>query len=309
MVSVIVPVYNAERFLLACLNSLLSQSYVNWEAILVDDGSKDSSPSLCDEYSRKDARVKVFHKENGGVSSARNLGLDKAVGDWVFFLDADDRMKADALSRMVEKTQGVDSVFGGFEVFDEQIQRTYSIDERVECQMDRSQALEQMFRPWHYRYYGYVWGKLFKKSLIDELGLRFDESIAFNEDRLFTVNYLCRVNKVAYFTAPVYDYMENSASAMASLTSSFNSKFMTDLDAFRKMKREVVRLPESDRLLPLLKHSAGDSFRRVSQMMREQHVRGIWPRMQLYAKMLPILSLREFWADAVIPLLYHKKRK
>lgn len=89
-ISIIVPVYNAGRFLDKCVTSILSQSFSDFELLLVDDGSKDDSGVLCDLYAQKDARVKVFHKENGGVSSARNLGLDNAKGEWIAFVDSDD---------------------------------------------------------------------------------------------------------------------------------------------------------------------------------------------------------------------------
>ena len=302
-ISVIVPVYNAERFLQECLDSILAQDYTHWEAVLVDDGSTDGAPAICDAYAQKDPRFRVFHKQNGGVSSARNLGLEKAVGEWVFFLDADDRLKPDALSAMEVRSVDSELVFGGYEVFDEHHNLTYAIAERVEGKMDKYQALEQMFRPWYYRYYGYVWGKLFCVAVIKEYGLHFDESISFNEDRLFTVNYICRIETVAFFTAPVYEYLENSSSAMASLCKAYNPKFFTDLDAFRKMKKELCRLPEAGRMIPLMKADAGMSFRRLSQMIRETGVKGKMPQIRLYAKMLRILSFKEFWSDAVLPLV------
>ena len=90
MISIIVPIYKAEAFIARCIDSILVQTYQDWELLLVDDGSPDDSGKICDEYAAKDARIQVFHKPNGGVSSARNLGLKKAIGDWVSFIDADD---------------------------------------------------------------------------------------------------------------------------------------------------------------------------------------------------------------------------
>ena len=91
MISVIVPVYNVEQRIGLCIESVMNQSYSDWELILVDDGSSDRSGAICDEYVVRDARIRVFHKENGGVSTARNLGLDMACGEWVVFLDGDDK--------------------------------------------------------------------------------------------------------------------------------------------------------------------------------------------------------------------------
>lgn len=99
MISIIIPIYKAERYLSKCVDSILAQTYADWELLLVDDGSPDNSGELCDEYAAKDKRIKVFHKENGGVSSARNLGLEMMAGEWVTFVDADDWIASDTLER------------------------------------------------------------------------------------------------------------------------------------------------------------------------------------------------------------------
>ena len=89
-ISVIVPVYNVEKYLCSCIDSILAQTFTDFELLLIDDGSRDKSGEICDEYANKDCRVKVFHKENGGVSSARNLGIDESKGEYLFFVDSDD---------------------------------------------------------------------------------------------------------------------------------------------------------------------------------------------------------------------------
>ena len=96
-VSVIVPVYKAEKYLHRCVDSILSQTFTDWELLLIDDGSPDRSGEICDEYAKKDTRIRVFHKENGGVSSARNMGLDIAKGKWIVFVDSDDWCEPDYL--------------------------------------------------------------------------------------------------------------------------------------------------------------------------------------------------------------------
>ena len=97
-VSIIVPVYNVEKYLQRCIESILTQTETDFELLLIDDGSKDKSGLICDEYAQKDKRVNVIHKENGGVSSARNLGIEKANGEWICFIDADDYVRQDFLS-------------------------------------------------------------------------------------------------------------------------------------------------------------------------------------------------------------------
>ena len=109
-ISVIVPVYNAEKYLHRCIDSVLAQTYTDFELLLIDDGSKDQSGEICDEYAQKDARVRVFHQENGGVSSARNLGLDNAKGEWVTFVDSDDWAKPYYIEHLVASIDGADLV-------------------------------------------------------------------------------------------------------------------------------------------------------------------------------------------------------
>lgn len=101
LISVIIPVYKVERFLHRCIDSVIHQTYTNWEMILVDDGSPDTSGDICDEYAKKDERIKVIHQKNKGSSGARNAGLDKATGEWIYFLDSDDYIKKNALEGMI----------------------------------------------------------------------------------------------------------------------------------------------------------------------------------------------------------------
>ncbi len=100
-ISIIVPVYNIEKYFHRCVDSILSQTFTDFELLLINDGSNDNSGAICDEYAAKDARIRVFHKENGGVSSARNLGLDNAKGEWITFVDSDDYVKPDYLSNLL----------------------------------------------------------------------------------------------------------------------------------------------------------------------------------------------------------------
>lgn len=116
--SVIVPVYKVEEFLAKCVDSILRQSYKNLEVILVDDGSPDKCPAICDEYSQKDSRIKVIHKLNGGLCSARNAGLDMATGEYVTFVDSDDWLEEDAYSCMMEQCiENQCDIIGGVQVY------------------------------------------------------------------------------------------------------------------------------------------------------------------------------------------------
>lgn len=113
-ISVIVPVFNTEKYLRLCVESILAQTYTNIEVLLIDDRSKDASGKICDEYALKDKRVKVFHKLNGGVSSARNFGLERATGKWITFVDSDDYIEKDYLITLSKYTENSEFVIGGF---------------------------------------------------------------------------------------------------------------------------------------------------------------------------------------------------
>lgn len=240
-ISIIVPVYNAEKYLRHCLDSILNQSFKDFELLLIDDGSKDRSGKICDEYAEKDKRVSVLHQVNQGVSVARNVGLEHAQGEWIYFPDSDDIVVENALEIMMKMcVEDIDYVMCGYEVYDENGSCSYAIPERQERVISREDALMEMFAPTDYRYQGYLWNKLFRASITRDNSLRFVKGIKFNEDRLYNVEYLCRIKgNVAYTTVPVYHYVERSSSAMASLTQRFNPYFLTDLDAFVKMGKTL----------------------------------------------------------------------
>lgn len=115
VISIIVPIYKTEKYLDRCLNSILNQTYKDFELLLIDDGSPDKAGELCDEYAKNDTRIKVFHKENGGVSSARNVGLENAIGEWIYFFDSDDEMLYNGLETLVYNiTQNTILSLGGY---------------------------------------------------------------------------------------------------------------------------------------------------------------------------------------------------
>lgn len=189
MISVIVPVYKAEKYLHRCVDSILAQSYTDFELLLIDDGSPDKSGAICDEYVAKDSRVRVFHKENGGVSSARNLGLDNARGEWITFCDADDYVTLDWLSAYDEAiTKNVDLAIQGYHIIDgdrtikKELPQSqgYTIDDK------RRLIISLMCQG----VYGYLWVKLFRRQLIEQYAIRFDTNSTFREDEQFLSKYL-----------------------------------------------------------------------------------------------------------------------
>ena len=117
-VTIIIPIYNTERYLKRCLESVISQTYSNLEIILVDDGSTDNSGIICDNYAKKDTRIRVIHQRNSGVSIARNVAIDISQGEYIKFVDSDDTMDAFAIEKMISKSSGCDAIISGFRYID-----------------------------------------------------------------------------------------------------------------------------------------------------------------------------------------------
>ena len=240
-ISIIVPVYKAEQYLPRCICSILTQTFTDFELLLIDDGSPDNSGAICDEYALKDKRIRVFHKKNGGVSSARNLGLDNSRGEWIYFADSDDELIKDGLQILFDGVKnGARFVLAGYEKYDETGCLIYSCNNLKQKTLDNNESILYMFKPIDYEYHGYLWCKLFHAQTIKSQSLRFNEEIYFNEDRLFIVQYLCHNNmRCFYTTKPVYKYFIHKNSAMASIEQSFNYNLITDLRAFVLILNEV----------------------------------------------------------------------
>lgn len=206
LISIIVPVYNGEKYLRTCLDSILSQTYKNWEAILVDDGSKDNSGKICDEYANKDSRFKVIHKENGGVSSARNIGIEQSRGKWITFVDADDMIICDFIKSASEYFF-VEEI-GAITVSSERITDT---GEKLPFnQFGNSRILISDFirKMKHF----VSWGYFLKLSMIMEHNLRFNCSLIMSEDALFLMQYFSNISLIQMLSADSYFYRINSDS-------------------------------------------------------------------------------------------------
>ncbi len=207
VISVIVPVFNAEKYLRECVESVISQLFSEWELLLIDDGSTDGSGAVCDEYAEKDKRIHVFHKENGGVSSARNLGLDNTQGEWIAFLDADDYFTKGALEALCNKATatGADVVIGTMLHLDNG-QLLY----RNDMPSGRSDKVLQSLTRFS------SCGCLFKTQIINDHSLRFIEGLAYSEDRNYMIEYAIHCKTSEIVEVPVYIYRMNEASAMHS---------------------------------------------------------------------------------------------
>ena len=222
MLSIIVPVYNAEKYISRCIDSILSQPFHDWELLLIDDGSNDNSLTICKNYAKTDNRIKVFMKENGGVSSARNCGLDNATGFWITFVDADDWLEPNTINK---------------EIFDEQ----YDII-RIPCSFSTSGIVydQNIHIVGHNKatkflrsnYCNACWGRIYKKEVIGES--RFNKQIRMGEDILFLVELSPKINSLYIIGGRRgYVYCDNQDSASHTLG------YMADFDLLCK---ELIRL-------------------------------------------------------------------
>lgn len=207
-ISVIVPVYNAEKYLTQCVESILKQDFTDFELLLVDDGSKDNSSLICDEYAQKDQRVKVFHKENGGVSSARNVGLDKAQGEYIAFIDSDDYVDSNYFSILMGAT--ADLIITGYKTLGYaresgfgSMKKEHSFQDYLCDEHQIPVCLASMLDDTSMRS---PWIKLFKHNIIKERVIRFDQTLRMGEDAVFLQNYLLYCHSIAFRNGTPYHY-------------------------------------------------------------------------------------------------------
>lgn len=215
MISVIVPVYNVSNYLERCVQSLLDQSYADFELILVDDGSTDDSGQLCDQLAQQDQRIKVIHKPNGGLSDARNAGLEVASGQWLSFVDSDDWVEPDFLQKLHAAAVQSDAevaICAYALTYDRQPCRSVLIG-KASVVMVSERALEDILT---YQRFGGVmtWNKLYKKDLFIKQQIRFPKG-KVHEDNFTTYKTYYYANKVAYIDEALYNYYQRDNGIMA----------------------------------------------------------------------------------------------
>lgn len=211
-ISVIVPVFNVENYLRCCVDSILSQTFEDFELLLINDGSTDKSGEICEEYASKDSRVKVFHKKNGGVSSARNWGLDNASADWVTFVDSDDWVLPNYLQELFSHTdKETDMVFSY-----PKVRSKNSIDSQKKLYegLVGKDRFAILFTECGMAEYTYCWAKLYRLAFLNENKISFLGRMTMGEDHIFLYNCILKASKV-YVSKTVnycYRYVDNSLS-------------------------------------------------------------------------------------------------
>lgn len=197
MISIIIPVYKAENTLRKCVESCLNQTYKDIEIILVDDGSPDSCPTICNEYSVKDGRVIVLHKKNGGVSSARNLGLKRARGEFIVFVDSDDWIEDDMLKHMmnIQIKNDYDLILCNYTIhFDNN--KSIADNTYVPKMRSKHEIYNYLLMPNKEDSFRTPWAKMYKSRIIHENNLQFNESLTLGEDTCFNYQYISYINSI-----------------------------------------------------------------------------------------------------------------
>lgn len=208
-VSVIVPVYNVACYLEKCLNSILKQRNRNFELLLIDDGSQDGSGAICDKFAILDKRVRVIHKENGGVSSARNVGLVNAVGEWFAFVDSDDTVDQDYLT-IPQNMKDSDIIEKGYITTGETIISRHQVDKNETFDFeDREIVYKRYFRKCQFA----LWNRLYSRKIVNNV--KFDERLRIGEDLIFFLTMLHKVRKYSFCSVGCYEYSIREGSAMS----------------------------------------------------------------------------------------------
>ena len=329
LVSIIVPVYNAEKTLERCINSILNQEYRDFELILLDDGSTDTSGMICDACAERDDRIRVLHKENTGVSDTRNRGIAMAKGAYLQFADADDWITPEATRFFVQAAadNGCDLVIADFyRVIGERVSQKGSIEEEGILQRTDF-AVKMMQKPADF-YYGVLWNKLYKRSIIKKHRLRMDNAVSWCEDFMFNLEYVRHARTIYVMKIPVYYYVKTKGSLVSqglsmkktlqmkrtvfSCYNDFYKDVFDDID-YEKRKGQVYRFlfdAASDGSVSPLNipgtYRLGHERTRVSEGVQEGE--GVffdsYRERKLLERLLDIVALRNDLKTVDVKLLY-----
>lgn len=287
-ISVVIPVYQTERYLRQCLESLVVQSFPDFEVVLIDDGSKDGSGAICDEYSAHDSRFSVVHVANGGVSKARNIGLERAKGDYIVFVDSDDWVEPDYFQSIVDYLDKYDLLFYGMRVVSGD-----GMDQNIGYEAERMFSDDRSFSDVIYSLFekgvlGYMCLMCVKHELILKHRVRFNEAISLHEDALFTYDCLMCAGKIGSLSIQPYRYRIDMQGNSLSMKLPDN---YPDICIVRTVKTEQLLTQigmeeeRKDKILSFLKYiSYSGSFDwACKQPKKEKAIREIFVRLESLA--------------------------
>lgn len=233
-ISIIIPVYNTQDYIERCIQSILCQSFTDFEIVAIDDGSTDASWEVLTRLAASDNRLQIYHKENGGVSAARNLAIEYAHGKWYMFVDSDDELLPNALNLMwsTVTSTSCDMVVGNYRRIKETGEIIHSDKYKSAKEWSIDQIIEAFFHFEPDRFQGYIWNRLFRAEIIKKYNIQFNEDILYKEDGLFLIQYILR-SKSNIITIPdeVYSYYDRIDSAMGITRKGFAPAHITNLYA------------------------------------------------------------------------------
>ena len=308
VISVIIPVYNAEATLRRCVDSVLAQSLNSFEAILIDDGSTDGSGKICDEYAASESRIKVIHQPRGGVSSARNAGLKLAQGEWLAFCDSDDSVCDYWLSSLYAATQGSDMVVCGYNWLRLEKPDTHPVQKTLgHCERftEIDVMLETLIAN---RLFQNIWNKLFNRDVVSRNSISFQEAFNVFEDEYFVLDYLSKVSTVVCIPECSYNYFSPA---------DYLKKYDCGIDAFQEVVARIfealayvsgrIKLPSMVKWYEkaLIRYSAAHTY----PEMKDRILFAKKLADNFYDGPLSHISFRILPAWAIYPLLKMKSKK
>lgn len=274
-VSIIVPIYNVEKYLNRCVDSLINQTYRNLEIILVNDGSPDNSPEMCDKYAVNDSRIKVIHKENGGLSDARNAGIDIATGKYIMFIDSDDYAELDMVESAVMAIKKDDSdvaLWGYFADFVDQNEKhvqsiTYpglnGVLDSSEKQFVLSNELINLM--------GYTWNKLYKNEIIQKNNYRFQEDLSLVEDITFNSEIFKDNHSINFIEKQLIHYMQRPRETLGGKF--YENQFELKQEAMEKVREMLSSLKYNDvEIENIINEILFDTLKTINRLLSQNKI-------------------------------------
>lgn len=304
LISIIIPVFNAEKFLGQCLDSILAQTYDNYEVVIINDGSTDKTSEIIDYYSKNEDRIHSYHRNNCGVSSARNFGISVASGEYICFIDADDIISNNYLDILYTAIQkGADSSIAGFKHIDvPQDKEIIVVPQKQEIKNLNDSILDflDFEKPDWQRY---LWNRLFKMSVIKKYNIRFREDIFYKEDGVFLVDYLCKSNGlVSYSDHIIYYYRQNQNSALGSLHKKFNKKILTNINAHLLILEQLKRAKLPNSTIEISRSHAFMSFAWIKDIMKDNNIHNLKYSLIIEINCFKVLGPKRYfkWKTALL---------
>lgn len=308
-VSIIMPVYNAEKTLKRAIDSILSQTFTSWELIMIDDGSTDNSSDICEEYAERDNRIKVIHRVNGGVASARQEGLDLSSGEYVIHADSDDWMKDNALNCLYSTAISEDADVVICDYYLDNNASLIYVKQEPTSKSDNKQLLKDFSQ----KLIGSLWNKLIRRDIIVKYNIRFVDGVNYSEDLLFCYQLFVNPIRFVYLPKAFYHYVMQESS----ITHIYSRKNIeTRLKAYNHLKMTLDCQFFHENIQAFMFYIIIDAIRskqfhsnEILQMYKEcslkvslKHSRGI-------RKKLVSIMLSLGWADYAIQLFNYRKNQ